>query len=248
MAVLTVERRGPATVITLNRPERRNALDAALRSALMDAVAEFESDPAQRVAILAGAGPAFCAGADLREVGNRVADGSVITVGATSLFGIGESAKPWLAAIDGPAIAGGLELALNCDIRIASRAAWFALTEASLGLVPGVAVHQLVRQLDWGNAMMLLLGEHLDAADALRVGLVQRVVDANAVEHAGSIAERIASYPPGAVGACKAVARHWRDHGLQEAIAFYCEVTATSTDGASVRDLVEEFFSPQQGG
>jgi enoyl-CoA hydratase/carnithine racemase len=247
VAAVTVDRRGAVTFLTLNRPERRNALDAGLRAELEAAVAEFESDAAQRVAVLAGAGPAFCAGADLREVATRVEDGSVITVGSTSLFGIGESPKPWLAAVDGPAVAGGLELALNCDIRVASRSAWFALTETSLGLVPGVAVHQLVRQLAWGDAMLLLLGERLDATEALRIGLVQRVVDTDAVAHAASIAERIASFPPGTVRACKAVARHWRDHGLEEAIAFYREVTTAMSDGASVRGRLEALLLPRHG-
>jgi enoyl-CoA hydratase/carnithine racemase len=244
VATVTVDRLGGVTVVTLNRPEQRNALDATLRAELAAAVEDFDADPAQRVAVLAGAGPAFCAGADLRELAGRVKGGSVVLVRDASMSSIGDSAKPWLAAVDGPAVAGGLELALNCDLRVASRTAWFALTEASLGLVPGVAVHQLVRQIAWGDAMWLLLGARVDAEEALRIGLVQRVVDTDALSYAVDAAERIASYPPGAVRACKIVARRWRDHGLEEAIGHYRRVTAELSDGAVVKGLVEEFFDP----
>jgi len=246
---LRVERHGPVTLCVLDRPDRRNALDRRLREALRAAVAELDADDAQRVGVLAGNGPVFCAGADLRELSARAQGEGLAPVRSTTMM-VGESAKPWVAAIDGPAVAGGLELALNCDVRIAAADAWFALTEVSLGMIPGVAVHQLVRQLAWGDAMWLLIsGERVDAVAAERMGLVQRVVPADALGEAMTLAERMAGFSAEAVQACKAIARRWRDRDLDAALAHYRQLTPVGDRSEDVTRRIGAFFDrPGDGG
>lgn len=244
---LRVERHGPVTLCVLDRPERRNALDHGLRESLRAAAAELDADDEQRVGVLAGAGPVFCAGADLRELSERAQGEGLKPVRSTTMM-VGESAKPWVAALDGPAVAGGLELALNCDLRIAAASAWFALTEVSLGMIPGVAVHQLVRQLAWGDAMWLLIsGERIDAAAAERMGLVQRVVPADALGDAMALAERIAGFSPAAVRACKAIARRWRDRDLDIALAHYRDLAAPDDRREDVVRRIGGFFDRSRG-
>ncbi|MHB8220420.1 MAG: enoyl-CoA hydratase/isomerase family protein [Acidimicrobiales bacterium] len=244
-AHLKVERHGAVTLMVLDRPEQRNALNDALRDELTAAVAAFDDDPGQRVGVLTGAGSAFCAGADLRELAGR-ATGGRRPIGAlsTSICGVGDSPKPWVAAVNGPAVAGGLELALNCDVRIAAARAWFALPEVSLGLLPGVAVHQLARQVAWGDAMWLLVtGERVDPESALRSGLVQQVVGDGVVDRALELASQMATYPTSAVQACKAVARQWRDHDLEAAMDAYRERNRTQYQGSQVADRIGDVLA-----
>ena len=144
------EREGPVLVVTMDRPDARNALNLAMREALIDTWREFRDDSDLRVAILTGAGEAsFCAGADLKEIGSHYAAMSPIERrergeyepgfgGLTRNLDVG---KPVIAAINGHCLAGGLELALACDIRIAAEHAVFGLTEVRWGLLPGGGRH-----------------------------------------------------------------------------------------------------------
>ncbi|MGF1596410.1 MAG: enoyl-CoA hydratase [Acidimicrobiales bacterium] len=163
--------------ITLHRPEVRNAIDGALRTGLVDAVTRLDADPDVAVMILTGTDPAFCAGLDLRELGSRPAE--LMTPdsgGSTSPFPA--RTTPLIGAINGPAITGGFELALNCDFLVASERAVFADTHARVGVMPG-----------WGLSVLLadavgvrrareisLTGNFVTAAEALTWGLVNRVV------------------------------------------------------------------------
>jgi E-phenylitaconyl-CoA hydratase len=206
--VLLVERRGPVTTLTLNRPERRNAINHELRDALAAALHEADADPDARVVVLTGAGTAFCSGVDLSE-GAAAADGSV-TDRPPLAAPLWDFAKPVVAALNGTAVGGGLEIALACDIRICAAQARFGLTEAKIGSLPGSAGTQLLpRVVGPGNAaQMLLTGELIDAQRALSIGLVTEVVpDDELAAAAATLAERIASNAPLSLVAAKRAIR-----------------------------------------
>lgn len=163
--------------VTLNRPEVRNAINAPLRRGMRDAVVALEADPAVSVIVLTGADPAFCAGLDLREVGqgNPEVIGSQ-TSGSTVPFP--PLTKPIIGAINGAAITGGFELALNCDFLIASERAVFADTHARVGVMPGWGLTALlVDAVGVGRAREIsLTGNFVSAQEAVEWGLVNRVV------------------------------------------------------------------------
>jgi enoyl-CoA hydratase len=188
------ERRGAAAVLTIDRPQRRNAIDGATAAALRGGLEEFEADEAARVLVLTGAGSdAFCAGADLKALDLDV-DDPAGPLGFTRLT----PSKPAIAAIDGWCLAGGLELALWCDLRIATSAATFGCFERRWGvpLVDG-GTQRLPRAVGMGKALELILtGRAVSAEEAERIGLVNEVVAPGAhLDRALEIAERIASFP-----------------------------------------------------
>ncbi len=189
------------------------------------AIAAFNADPDQYVAILTGAGEkAFCAGADLREMAGEVGAGQALPMSPEpDIGGVGASEKPVIAAINGFAVAGGLELALCCDIRIAVEESWFGLFEVAHGIVAGVAVSILPRLMPFGAVMDLMLtGERMTAADAHRLGLVQKLVcRENLLDAALAKAESIARNSQPAVWGTKKVLRFWRDAMLAEQQRYY---------------------------
>jgi len=215
-------------VITLNRPAVRNALNRELSQVLMEALQRVRTDEDIRVAVLAGAGRTFCAGADLKEraQSGRAADASVASVIETSRaasFARLPMEKPLIAAIDGYCLAAGFELALTCDIRICTPEARFGLPEITRGFFPGGGGPQrLMRAVPQAAAMeMLLTGDPIDAATALRVGLVSRIVSENELlPTARQIAQRIASHAPLAVKAVKEVAQTALDETLEQSLRF----------------------------
>jgi enoyl-CoA hydratase len=169
-----VESSGPVTTITIDRPERRNAVDRATAEALVVAFREFDADDSQCVAVLTGAGGTFCAGADLTTMDNRVEGDGDGPMGPTRM----RMRKPVVAAVEGYAVAGGLELALWCDLRVASVDATFGVLCRRWGvpLIDGGTV-RLPRVVGLGRAMDLVLsGRAVDAEEAERIGLVNRVV------------------------------------------------------------------------
>jgi enoyl-CoA hydratase len=193
-----VERSGPVTTVLLNRPEARNAVDGATAAALADAFRAFEADSSASVAVLAGVGPAFCAGADLKAVGtdrgNRtVADGDA-PMGPTRMV----LSKPVIAAVSGHAVAGGLELALWCDLRVADETAVFGVFCRRWGvpLIDGGTV-RLPRLIGQSRAMdMILTGRAVEAPEALAMGLANRVVPAGQARAAAEeLAARLAEFP-----------------------------------------------------
>jgi len=169
--ILLIDTTDRVRTITLNRPESRNALSSALRSQFFAALRDTEADDAVDAVIVTGSDPVFCAGLDLKELGNT-----------TELPDISPKwppmTKPVIGAINGAAVTGGLELALYCDILIASERARFADTHARVGLLPtwGLSV-RLPQKVGIGmSRRMSLTGDYLSAADALRAGLVTEVV------------------------------------------------------------------------
>ena len=173
-----MDRDGPVTVVTIDRPERRNAVDRPTADALLEAFEAFEDDAHASVAVLTGAHGTFCAGADLQAIaggsGNRVAEDGAGPMGPTRLA----LSKPVLAAVEGHAVAGGLELAVWCDLRVAASDAVLGVYCRRFGvpLVDGGTV-RLPRLVGQGRAMDLILsGRGVGAQEALAMGLVNRVV------------------------------------------------------------------------
>ncbi|TML62636.1 MAG: enoyl-CoA hydratase [Actinobacteria bacterium] len=185
---VVVERRGDVAVIVLNRPEVRNAVNAAMARAIVDAVVACKDAGA---IVLTGADPAFCAGLDLRDLG-------VDDMGELAPFvaAVDESEVPVVAAVNGPAVTGGFELALACDFIVASERAAFADTHVRVGVYPGPVAVDLPRRVGIAMAReMSLTGNFVDAATALRIGLANHVVPHEqvvdvAVELATAIAEQ----------------------------------------------------------
>jgi enoyl-CoA hydratase len=173
-----VEHDGPVTVVTINRPHRRNAIDPATATALLDALTDFDGDDASAVAVLTGAAGSFCSGADLQAVAHRdfyrLAEDGPGPLGPTRL----ELSKPVIAAVEGHAVAGGLELAIWCDLRVAATDATFGVYSRRFGvpLIDGGTV-RLPRLIGHGRALDLILtGRAVGAVEALAMGLVSRVV------------------------------------------------------------------------
>jgi len=188
------ERVGAAALLTIDRPERRNAIDAAAAQGFRTALADFEADEGARVLVLTGAGGvAFCAGADLKAMDLDV-DHPHGPIGPTRLT----PAKPAIAAVDGWCLAGGVELALWCDLRLATPDSTFGLFERRWGvpLVDG-GTQRLPRIVGMGRALELILtGRPVGAEEAHRIGLVNEVVEPGRhVDRALELAERIASFP-----------------------------------------------------
>lgn len=188
------ERRGTAALLTIDRPHRRNAVDAATAAGLRRGLEKFEADETARVLILTGAGgEAFCAGADLKALDLDV-DDPAGPLGFTRLT----PSKPTIAAIDGWCLAGGLELALWCDLRIATPSSVFGCFERRWGvpLVDG-GTQRLPRVIGLGRAMeMILTGSPVESGEARRIGLVNEVVEAGRhLERSLELAERIVSFP-----------------------------------------------------
>jgi len=188
------ERVGAAAVLTIDRPQRRNAIDAAAAKAFRRGLSEFEADEGARALVLTGAGGiSFCAGADLKAMDLEV-DHPHGPMGPTRLT----PAKPAIAAVDGWCLAGGVELALWCDLRIATPQSTFGLFERRWGvpLVDG-GTQRLPRIVGMGRALELILtGRPVDAEEALRIGLVNEIAEPGKhLERALELAERIASFP-----------------------------------------------------
>jgi enoyl-CoA hydratase len=196
--VVQVRSEGPVTVVTLDRPGRRNAVDPATAEVLLEAFQRFDDDPSSSVAILTGAGGTFCAGADLRSLAegsrHRVALDGPGPMGPTRL----ELSKPVIAAVEGYAVAGGLELAIWCDLRVAAAGATLGVFCRRFGvpLIDGGTV-RLPRLIGQGRALDLILtGRAVGAEEALSMGLVNRVVpDGTALQHAVAWAHELAALP-----------------------------------------------------
>ncbi|WP_181781759.1 crotonase/enoyl-CoA hydratase family protein [Pseudonocardia pini] len=208
-APVLVERQGHVLVVTLNRPEVRNALNDAVAHAVAAAMDELDADPELRVGVLTGAGGTFCAGMDLAAY----QAGEWPVVGDRGLCGISRRPPraPLVAAVEGWAVAGGFELLLACDLVVAGSGARLGVPEVQHSLVAGGGGALLLpRRLTLPVAMELLLtGDPVDAARAREIGLVNRVVpDGEALAEALRLAERIARNGPLGVAATKAIARN----------------------------------------
>jgi len=224
-----VERDGHILTVTMNRPEARNALSAEMMAIMRAAWDEVDNDPSVRVCILTGAGGAFCAGADLKAMtashpGDRFSGGGWDLSVIDALLKGRRLTKPLIAAVEGPAIAGGTEILQATDVRVAGESARFGVSEARWGLFPlGGSAVRLPRQIPYTIAAdILLTGRHLTAQEAHRIGLIGHVVpDGQALSVARGLAEQVAANGPLAV---QAILRTIREtEGMAENEAFKLE-------------------------
>jgi enoyl-CoA hydratase len=194
--------------ITLNRPDKLNAMDQAAKTRLGEIWAEVAADPMVRAALLAGAGPrAFCAGSDLKEV-ERTGRTVPTEILMRAIPGVGIALdKPVVAALHGYCIGFGLTLALHCDVTVAAADAILGFPEIKHGMITAVSATRLARMVPATRALdLLLVGDTIDGSEAERIGLVGRVVAGDPRPAAGDLARRIAGYPPDAVQITKRLA------------------------------------------
>ncbi len=222
---LMVEAKDGIAVLTLNRPQVHNAISMKMRQLLGEALDDLNGNDDIRVLILTGAGKSFCVGVDLKER-KEMSEKEVLKLrekGPVNQMKIINLNKPVIAAINGHALAGGLELALACDLRIASENATFALTEISLGIIPGGGGTQLLPRLigDAQAREMILTGSRVEARTAERLGIVSRVVPAaELMPTAMELASKIKDYSPIALKNAKKAMNRSREVGLTEGFIF----------------------------
>src|SRR6476646_8863351 len=202
MALAELERRGHIALVTLNRPDARNAISPEVSQAMAAVLDEIEADPALRAVVLTGAGEVFSAGADLKVVAQG--RGMEIARGKGGFAGIvtRDFPKPVIAAVNGPALAGGFEIVLSCDLVVAADTSRFGIPEAQRGLMAAAGgLIRLPKRVPLAVALeMAMTGDPIDASRALALGLVNRVVAAGEVlDVACSIADRIGENSPIAV-------------------------------------------------
>ena len=252
-ALVPVERRGPVAFLTMNRPEAANALSKALVAALEGAFAELAAGLKRgddlRAVVLTGTGKAFCAGADLRE---RLTMSLEQTWGFLDelnrlMNAVAAFPRPVIAAINGAALGGGLELALACDIRIAADTAEVGLTEVRLGIIPGAGgTQRLARIASVAAAKELILtGMRVRAQRAYALGIVADVVPAaNLIDIAGKLADEIAMAGPLAVAAAKRAIDEGAGLPLADALALeaacYQEVLASDDRNEGLAAFAEK--------
>jgi enoyl-CoA hydratase/carnithine racemase len=195
-SLLSIERHGDVAVVTLERPEKRNALSIALRTELADAFEGLGSDDSVGCVMLTGAGSAFCAGMDVAQFGGTLDHRRELVGSSTGAFrAVGRCPKPVVAAVNGPALAGGFALALLCDIRIGAESATFGYPELPIGIPPSYAA---VRATISPSAAreLCLTGRVIGAEEALRLGVVSEVCpDAELTERALGLGDRISEMP-----------------------------------------------------
>ncbi|HLA09478.1 MAG TPA: enoyl-CoA hydratase-related protein [Pyrinomonadaceae bacterium] len=246
---LLLERREQVAIITINRPEKRNALNIKTReegAALLD---ELRQDDSVRVVVITGAGDkAFIAGADIAEFAGRTATMQRDVMMGRSLFtAIDTFPKPIIAMVNGYCLGGGCELAMACDIRIASENASFGQPEINLGIIPGGGgTQRLTRLVGEGKAMELILtGEIIDARTAFSIGLVNHVVPAAELEaKTMEIATRIADKGPIALRlakeAVKLASRSNLDEGLRREVDLFALCFSTEDKDEGVKAFLEK--------
>jgi enoyl-CoA hydratase len=241
-APVLIERRGHVQVITINRPEARNALDGTAARALAAAADDLDADDALRVGVLTGAGGTFCAGMDLKAWMR----GDTPMIDGRGFGGITMTPprKPLIAAVEGYALAGGFELMLACDLVVAAAGSRFGVPEVKRALVAGGGAALLLpRRIPFAAAMELLLtGEQITAARAAQLELVNRVVpDGTALDGALALAELVAANGPLAVAVTKQIARAQADWTVEEGWQRQAELFKPVFDSADAREGATAF-------
>jgi enoyl-CoA hydratase/carnithine racemase len=251
-APLLVELADGVARLTLNRPEVRNALNAALLGELEGALRRLEDDPGARVIVLRGAGDrAFCAGADLKHVGDRGT-----TLQARESFGglarilehMARMRTPVIAQVHGYALAGGCGLAAGSDIVVAAEDAVFGLPEIKVGLLPLIVMAPILRAVGRKRAMLMILsGEPVSAREACEMGLVSRVVPRAELETAvGGLARTLAGYSPAALGLAKEAAATAPDLEYGAALRYLRELLTLVALSDDAREGIAAFFERRQ--
>ena len=220
---IIVELRGNVGLVTLNRPQALNALNQALIAELNHALGDFEGDSRVGCTVITGSEKAFAAGADVKEMAEKTYVDAYLSDFLAGWSKLSETRKPVIAAVSGFCLGGGLELAMMCDIIIASETARFALPEITLGIMPGAGgTQRLPRFIGKAKAMDLILtGRMMDAAEAERCGLVARVTAPDGLlEEALAAAAKIASYSQPIVMMAKETVNRSQELPLSEGTRF----------------------------
>ncbi len=247
---VTLEREGAVAVVTIDHPPA-NALSRLVVDGLLRALDAAVADAAVRALVLTGAGDRFfVAGADIREFqASSEATRSWIAAGQALTLRMGRARLPIVAAINGFALGGGLELAMACDIRVAAAGVRMGQPEVNLGLIPGWGgTQRLPRLIGRGPALALLLtGEPVDAARALELGLVHEVAPAESVrDRARAWAERLAAQAPVAVAAIKLAVAEGLDRPLEEGLAAELDGFMTTFGSADAHEGVAAFLGKRR--
>jgi enoyl-CoA hydratase len=247
--LVTIEDR--VAFITINRPEKRNALNATVRHEIIVALDALRDRDDVRVVVFTGAGEnAFVAGADIAEFAERTASEQRAAMTGRRIFDeIATYPKPVIAMINGFALGGGCELALSCDVRIAARSARFGQPEVRLGLIPGGGgTQRLPRLVGSGRALRLILtGDLIDAAEAHRIGLVDEVVDDAALgTRTRELARAIAAHSPLALRLAKAAVANAAEAPLDAGLAYERELFMTAFASADRVEGVTAFLQKRQ--
>jgi enoyl-CoA hydratase/carnithine racemase len=201
--LLSVEARGGVALVTLNRPEKRNALSIDLRLELAEAFGRLDREEDVGCVVLTGAPPAFCSGMDVTQFGGDVGNRRKLVETSTAAFGaVGNCSRPVIAAVNGPALAGGFALALLCDVRLAGAEASFGFPELPRGIPPSYAAARAALPAAIAQDLCLS-GRVVGGEEAVRLGIAREVAEGEVVEGALGLAERIAALPRPAVLATK---------------------------------------------
>lgn len=248
---ILVERRDRVAIVTINRPEKRNALNIQTRAEGAAVLEELRTDDSVRVVVFTGAGDkAFVAGADIAEFADRTAITQREVMLDRSLFNAFDNfPKPVIAMVNGYCLGGGCELALACDIRIASEKASFGQPEINLGIIPGGGgTQRLTRLVGEGKAMELILtGEIIDAQTALAIGLVNHVVPADQLEAKTiEIANRMADKSPIALRLAKEAVRLASRSNLDEGLRREVDLFALCFSSADKDEGVKAFLEKRK--
>jgi enoyl-CoA hydratase len=244
---LRIDSKESVATLTVDRPEKRNALSAQVRAELIDALDAMERDPDVRVVVLTGAGTkAFVAGADIGEFAQRGPIEQRAAMEGPRVFDVvAEFPKPTIASINGVALGGGCELALACDLRIAARSARLGQPEVNLGILPGGGgTQRLPRLVGMGRAMrMILTGEIISAEEAERIGLVDELVDdSDLVGRTRDLARRIASHSPLALKLIKQAVRAAAEMPLAAGLALERELFITAFSSEDRHEGIAAFL------
>jgi enoyl-CoA hydratase len=246
MSLVEFQSEAELAIVTINRPEVRNCVDGPTAQALAQAFRRFDADETMKVAILTGAGGYFCAGADLKAVaqsrGNRTTADGDGPMGCSRMM----LSKPVIAAVEGHAVAGGLELAAWCDLRVAARDAVFGVFCRRFGvpLIDGGTV-RLPRLIGMSNAMdMILTGRGVSGDEALRMGLANRLVDpGGALDGARELAKQIAAFPQRTMRSDRRSAYEAWTLPLDDAIANEFRLGMESIRAGDAREGAQRFAS-----
>lgn len=233
MSVIRTEHRDRVAVVALDDPERRNALSLDLCAELVDVIGALEADDDVGALVVTGASPAFCAGADLSQLGESRSDG--LRAIYAGFLAVADSPLPTVAAVNGAAVGAGMNLALACDVRVAGRSARFDARFLDLGIHPGGGHTWMLRRIAGQQAALatVLFGERLDGEAAVRAGLAWRCADDDALlDEAVALADRAASAPPALARRVKATIR---------------DMAAVGTHAEAVeRELLDQLWSMDQ--
>jgi enoyl-CoA hydratase/carnithine racemase len=238
---------GVAT-LTLNRPAARNALSMALMSELIDALAALESEPAVKVVVIAAAGPAFCAGHDLKELRSdprREAYEATFAHCSQLMLAVTHLPKPVIARVHGMATAAGCQLVASCDLAVAADVARFATPGVNIGLFCSTPMVALSRAVPRKQAMeMLLTGDAIDAGRAREIGLVNRVVPAAALDDAvDALARQIAGKSPRTLAIGKEAFYRQLELGLADAYDYAAAAMTTNMLAADAAEGIDAFLA-----